>query len=382
MYPHRTEKFKIFHVVNSLKVGGLEQVVVNLINGLDSRRYDHVLCCIDAGGPMQQRLTVPVKLYCMNKGQKRDLLLPFKILKLLWKEKPDIIHTRNWSTIDAIIAAFFTLTPVVVHDEHGREATDPEGVNLKRKLVRRGLSARVARFIPVSGELATWLVKDVRVSPDKVQSIVNGVDTAAFVPAGDKTAAKSRMGLGADSFVVGFVGRLDPVKDLCTLLEAFALFSSKGGGRDKVLVIAGNGPEREMLEAKSRALCIHSRVVFLGECLDIPSVMACLDVFVLTSIAEGIPMTILEAMASGLPVVSTNVGGVSQLVSNGNTGILVPSRGTSEIAAAFQHYLHNSLDLKAHGKNGRKVAEQEFSLNRMISNYHSLYEELLLGVSM
>jgi hypothetical protein len=124
---------KVLHILNSLQVGGLENGVVNLINNLDAQRFKHSICCIDSIGPMAERIKQPVSIFSLDKGARRDYLISLRIAKLIKKIKPDIIHTRNWSAIDGVIGARLTGKRIVIHGEHGREASDPQGQNGRRK---------------------------------------------------------------------------------------------------------------------------------------------------------------------------------------------------------------------------------------------------------
>ena len=133
-------KIKIFHILHSLQIGGLENGVVNLINNLNDGRFKHVICCVDSSGPMAERLKIPIEIFSLQKGDRRDYLLPFKIAKIIKKIRPDIVHTRNWAAIDGVIGARLAGVKSVIHGEHGREASDPTGANAVRKKIRKTLS--------------------------------------------------------------------------------------------------------------------------------------------------------------------------------------------------------------------------------------------------
>jgi len=367
----RPGKLKILHVLHAFQVGGLENGVVNLINSLDATRFDHVICCIANSGPMAERLQRPVPIFALGKGSARDLLLSLKIARLIRQVRPDIVHTRNWGAVDGIIAARLAGVRCVIHSEHGREAADPAGANGRRNLARRLLSPLVSRFVTVSDDLRSWLVHAVGVPGGKVLRIMNGVDTQKFVRAADPAAAKLRLGLDPQSFVVGTVGRLDPVKDQKTLIEGFGqMLRRRAGSSD--LVLAGCGPEEGELRALVANLGLTGRVHLLGERRDIPELLAALDVFVLPSLAEGISNTLLEAMASGIALVATRVGGSVELVREGENGFLfeVGDRGRLAEILALEPDL-----LQECGRRGRRMAEQEFSLAQMVANYDKLYQE-------
>ena len=373
-------KLKILHILHSLRIGGLENGAINLINRLDDGRFEHSICCIDESGPMAKRLIRPVDIYALGKGERRDHLLPFKIASIIRKVKPDIVHTRNWGTIDGAIAAHLSKVRYVVHGEHGREAADPDGANKRRSVIRKALNPLISRFVTVSSELRDWLVRDVGISQDKVIQIINGVDTERFRPAGDKAIARSKTGFDPDSFLIGTVGRLDPVKDMQTLIDTIHRLTFNISNKKKIeLLIVGSGPEEQKLKARALELQVSDRIYFIGERNDIPELMQAMDVFVLPSIAEGISNTLLEAMASGLPIVATRVGGNPEVVEDGVTGVLFEPGNSVGFAEKLFLYSSNPELARKHGCGGRIRAEERFSLGRMVKEYEKLYLSLAGG---
>jgi sugar transferase (PEP-CTERM/EpsH1 system associated) len=372
-------KIKVLHILNSLQVGGLENGVVNLINNLDAQMFMHSICCIDSIGPMAERIKHPVSIFSLEKGESRNYLISLKIARLINRVKPDIIHTRNWSAIDGIIGARLAGVRIVIHGEHGREAGDPDGRNIKRKKIRKALSPWVSRFITVSNELQDWLIHDVGITPAKVTQIINGVDTDYIKPAGNKEQLKSELGLSPDTFVIGSVGRLDPVKDHETLLRAFKIASERKRDKEPVLIIVGSGPLKEDLKLIAGKLGISNSVNFAGERNDVIRLYSCMDVYVLPSIAEGISNTILEAMASGLPVLSSSVGGNLELVDQGQTGYFFSPGNVEELAVSICRYADNDSLAREHGFNGRQRAVDKFSIQQMTDKYRALYESFFQG---
>jgi sugar transferase (PEP-CTERM/EpsH1 system associated) len=371
-------KLKILHVLHSLQVGGLENGVVNLINRLDPERFEHAICCIQSSGPMAERLVWPVEIQVIGKGPGRDNLLALKIARVIRQARPDVVHTRNWGTIDGVVAARLAGVRRVVHGEHGREAVDPTGANTRRNLARRVMSPCISRFVTVSDDLGKWLINDVGVPGDKVVQIINGVDTERFRPADDRAEAKRKVGLAPDLFVVGTVGRLDPVKNQQLLLRAFSSMSKTlGCGGQKVeLLIVGAGPEEGKLRQLASDLVLGAMVHFAGERKDVADLMRAVDLFVLPSIAEGISNTVLEAMASGLPVVATDVGGNAELVVHGATGFLIDSGDEEALADTLVRCANSQADILTIGREARSRSERLFSLDAMVNRYAELYETM------
>jgi sugar transferase (PEP-CTERM/EpsH1 system associated) len=365
---------RIVQVIPSLRVGGLESVAARLVQHLAPLAEQAVVTPTGVG-PLIERVPAGVSVFPMGETHRPDRWNAVRMARLFRTLRPDIVHTRNWTCIDAVIGARLAGVPVVIHGEHGREAADPEGRNRRRQQVRRFLSPFVTEFVTVSRDLARWLVEQVRVPARKVRTIYNGVDTERYAP-GDRAAARQALGLPADWAVAGTVGRLDPVKDQVGLIRAFARSSSVAAHRGRsALVIVGDGPSRRQLEATVAELGLGESVRLLGERSDVPLVLRALDVFVLSSIGEGISNAILEAMATGLPVIATRVGGNSELVREGLTGCLIEPRRPEALAAALTAYFDDPPRARALGAAGRARAGEDFGLDRMLAGYVALYRQ-------
>jgi sugar transferase (PEP-CTERM/EpsH1 system associated) len=362
----------VVHVCHSLATGGLENGVVNLVN-MAAGRFSHAIVCMTETGPLRDRVDRSVEVFSIGKRLGQDGAAFFRLVRLLRRLRPTVVHSRNWASVDAIPAARLARVPLVVHGEHGREAVDPEGRNARRNRIRRFLSPLVDRFVTVSGDLRRWLTEDVRVPAWKVVTINNGVDLSKFA-SGDRQNARRVLGLPGEALVIGTVGRLDPVKDQALLLRAFA--SLGGACRNARLVVGGGGPCRAALAQQGAVLGISDRLHLMGERHDIPLVLSAFDLFVLPSIAEGSSNTILEAMASGLPIVATRVGGNPELVEDTVNGRLVPAGSTAELAASIGGYLEDPHLRTLHGKASRQRAVELFGLERMVDAYVSLYARL------
>lgn len=362
----------IAHVVNSLAIGGLENGVVNLINSSDAR-FRHAIVCMSGDGPLRDRLRPGIEVVVLGKRPGQDPWAFLRLVRLLRRMQPLIVHSRNWPAFDAVPAARVARVPLVVHGEHGREAADPEGRNGRRNRIRRALAPLVSHFVCVSDNLHRWLVDDVRVAPSKVTTIHNGVNVGRFGHGG-QLESRVKLALPAKVPIIGSVGRLDPVKDQAGLVRAFETVCSTHP--EALLVIAGDGPCRSDLQQLVESLGQSARVRLLGSRDDIPTVMAALDIFALPSLAEGMSNTVLEAMASGLPVIATRVGGSPELVEDGVTGVLVPRQDQAALAAAVAAYVRDPDLGRRHGCAARERARAHFSLERMVQSYTDLYASL------
>jgi sugar transferase (PEP-CTERM/EpsH1 system associated) len=366
-----TSRIRVLHVVDSLGVGGTELGLAKVIEGT-REKIAHSVCAVRAGGATADRLDahgVPVRV--LGKRPGNDWTVPLRFARLCRQTAPDVVHTRNWGSVDAIVGARLARVPVVIHGEHGREASDPDGINRRRNRLRRMVVVLADRVVAVSEQLRTWLIREVGVPERKVSLLKNGVDAERFCPRDDRCDLRRAHGYGPQDIVVGTVGRLDPVKNQTALLEVLATLTATQP-RLRV-VIAGTGPERESLTRAVGERGLADKVALLGQRNDVPDVLNLLDVFILPSLGEGMCNTILEAMAVGLPVVATRVGGNPELVDDGVTGRLVPVCDDSALARAIALYAGDEGLRRKHGAAGRRRVVEEFSVGAMAERYLQLY---------
>ena len=363
----------VAHIIYRLAVGGLENGLVNLINRMPRDRYRHVIICADDFTDFRNRITRDdVEVYALKKKPGNDFNAQYRLWKLLRQLKPDIVHTRNLGTIEYVIPAFLAGVKYRVHGEHGRDATDIDGSNKKFRLLRLFYGRFLHRFIALSRDLETYLLSSVGISNRKVVQLYNGVDITRF--GGDGLTGNSQERIET---VIGTVGRLQAEKDQATLLRAFSLLKNDEANSMLKLLLVGDGPDRKNLERLADDLKIKSTVEFAGARDDVPQQMKRMDIFVLPSLGEGISNTILEAMASSLPVVATAVGGNPELVIEGETGFLVPSNNPEQMAVAIKRYVEKSDLAAEHGKAGRKRVEDTFSMDAMVNAYMKVYDDMV-----
>jgi sugar transferase (PEP-CTERM/EpsH1 system associated) len=366
----KMEKLRIVHVLHSFSIGGMEKGVATLISNRSSL-FTHSIVCLRKSGASQQLLPENIKLVELHKNPGNSLLFIGKIARALKALRPHVVHTRNWGGIDGIIAAKLAGVGCIIHGEHGWAIGDPNGLKRKTILTRRILSSWVSEYICVSEQMKNWLLNDIGVKKP-VSRIYNGVDSERYRPVKDLRQQRSRVDLPGNGLLVGTVGRLDPIKDHETLLKAFQRVRSTRP--DAQLIVVGDGPEKERIEFLAR-----EGVIFLGERSDVHEILQAIDVFVLPSLNEGISNTVLEAMATGLPVVATRVGGNTELVENGHTGILVDPGNSDSIADAIFRYL-NDKDLRVrHGRAGRQRVLKHFNVQAMVQSYESVYRRVAMA---
>ncbi|WP_020655396.1 TIGR03088 family PEP-CTERM/XrtA system glycosyltransferase [Massilia niastensis] len=367
----------IVHLIYRLDIGGLETLLVDTINRMPAHHYRHAVVCLTDYTDFAQRIVRPgVELFALHKPPGAGLGTHADLYRLLRRLRPAILHTYNLGTIEYAATAFVAGVPVRVHAEHGRDARDPQGLNRKHNLLRRAVAPLIDRIVPVSRDLRTWLRDVVGIPQDKLLLIDNGVDTGRFRPATPGAPAQEPWQDDPQAFVIGTVGRLQDVKDQATLVAAFARLRALLPGQKLRLVLVGDGPLRERLGAQVAQLGLQDSVWLAGPRSDVAPAMRSFSLFALSSIAEGTPVTLLEAMASGLPVVATAVGGIPDLVADGATGALVPAGDPERLAAALAGYVRDRKRARLHGAAGRARIEQQYSMQAMLAAYVALYDGL------
>ena len=372
----------VLHLVYRFDTGGLENGVVNLINHMPAIAYRHMVVALTDVTDFRQRLHDPsVPCIALHKHPGQGAQLYPKLWRLLREHRPAIVHTRNLAALEMQPVAWAARIPGRIHGEHGRDVSDLDGSNPKYQRMRRLYAPFVQRFVALSQDLQGYLVDRVGTAPARVEQIYNGVDAQRFCPtAGGVPEPIAGCPFSpTDHWLVGTVGRMQTVKHQTLLVRSFVLaLQQQSSLRERLrLVLVGDGP----LRAHAQALLMESGVADLawlpGVRDDVPAVMRGLHAFVLPSLAEGVSNTILEAMACGLPVVATRVGGNAELVRHGETGLLVPSDDVAAMTQALCQLARQPQKAERMGAAGRRAVEQRFSLQAMVGAYQALYDRQL-----
>jgi sugar transferase (PEP-CTERM/EpsH1 system associated) len=360
----------VVHLVNALGVGGLETLLVDCVNRMPA--YRHAVVCLTHYTSFAERIgRADVELHALGKPPGLGLGTHLHFWRLMRKLRPTVLHTYNLAALEYAFTATIAGVPVRIHAEHGRDASDPHGLNPKHNFLRRHLAPFVDRYIPVSEDLDRWLDQVVRIPRARIQFIRNGVDTDKFSPGG---AATPDSPWSAGDIVVGTVARIDDVKNHRLLVDAFA--RARASMPRLKLTIVGDGPLLADVRQQVAALGLQDAVWLPGARADIQALLHSFSVFTLPSLAEGTPVSMLEAMACGLPVLASRVGGIPEVVDEGVQGLLVPVGDVDALAAAIQRYAGDAGLRAEHGRLGRKRVEERFSMRAMVGAYGELYAGL------
>ncbi|MDR1996225.1 TIGR03088 family PEP-CTERM/XrtA system glycosyltransferase [Azonexus sp.] len=375
----------VAHVMYRFATGGLENGIVNLINHMPPEHYRHAVIALTEVTDFRHRIQRDdVEFIALNKPPGQTLWLFPELYRLFRRLRPAIVHSRNLAALEVQLPAWAAGVPVRIHGEHGRDVGDLDGSNVAYQRVRRFYKPFVSYYLALSRDLAQYLHGIIRIPPNKMLQVYNGVDTIRFHPALDNDCATPGCPFPrAGHWLVGTVGRMQTVKDQPTLARAFvqALEIAPELRSRLRLVLIGDGPLRSECQAILTAAGVADLAWLPGERGDVPEVMRGLDCFVLPSLAEGISNTILEAMACGLPVIATNVGGNADLVAAGTSGKIsgdiIPAGDPETMAQAIVRFAAAPESSRAMGREGRRLAEEKFSMQAMVAAYQGTYDKLL-----
>lgn len=367
----------VCQLLHTLHVGGAEILAARIARRL-RQRYRFVFACLDDLGTLGEQLQqegFPVEVVHRRAGL--DLGCPWKLSRLYARHQVDLLHAHQYTPF------FYALTSRLLHRrqpvlfmEHGRH--QPDYPRRKRILANRLLLGRRDRVAAVGEAVRRALISNEGLPEDRIEVVYNGIDTQAFgQPDVDRASVRRELGLHEDVFALFQVARLDYLKDHGTAVRTLGRLRDRG--INARLLLIGTGPEEAVIRAQVDEQQLQEHVHFLGLRQDVPRLLHAADAFLLTSVSEGIPLTLIEAMAAGLPVVSTNVGGTAEVVLEGETGYLAPARDEVALADALTR-LHRDPDLRRQlGVAGQQRARSIFDESRMAERYAQLYQEMLHG---
>jgi len=363
---------KVLFVIATLDPAGAERQLVYLATGLDRRRYEPTVCCLTRGGPFEAELAAAgIDCVVLGKKAKYDFTVVWRLASLIRETQPDIVHTWLFTgNAFGRTAAVLAQAPVIVA---GERCVD-EWKRWPHRLIDRLLTLRTDAVIANAEAIKRYCVATIGLPRDRIRVIPNGIDLRR-VRRHPPEGVREQLGIPPGSYVIGTAGRLETQKGIEFLIEAQAVLVRKG--LEVVTLILGQGELADALKARALRLGVADTVKFLGNRSDIWQLYPLMDVFVLASLWEGLPNVVIEAMASGRPVVATDVGGTGEIVRDGATGYLVPPREPDALADRIAVLLEDADARKMLGRAGRARVEQCYSIEAMVRATESVYEELL-----
>jgi sugar transferase (PEP-CTERM/EpsH1 system associated) len=357
----------VVHLVASFDTGGLQNGIVNLANHMDTGRVRHTVLSISPQMGLADRLQHADAL-SLNIGAGTHRGAWRQVAESLRELDADILHTRNQATWpDGIRAARQARIRSRIHGFHGRDMGQIDGLPFTRRLLGRVLATATNRFVALTPSMRDEFAAEFFISPSRIDVIANGFDLSRFGP---RAVDAKKL----TPFTVATIGRLAPVKNISLLLRSFA--GMKHRQQDDRLIVAGDGEERTTLELLTEKLGIAACVEFPGMVEDPESIYSAADIYVQPSLYEGMSNTIVEAMASGVPVIATNVGGNCDVVGQDGGGVLVPSNNADTLTAALDNWRSDKAARRESGLVGQQRALKRFSLERMVEAYLAVYESM------
>ncbi|TAJ32265.1 MAG: glycosyltransferase, partial [Nitrospirae bacterium] len=369
---------KVLLLTVGLGIGGTERQVLDLAAGLDRKKFVVTVCALKGEGEIARNLRGHgIKVVTLNGTGAWDFRVLYRLGAVIREEKPDIVHAfLFWANVASRLVGKILRVPIVISSY--RELAECRSWG---RLIADRATAPLAHLMTCCSEAVRRVAHETAGGEDKKYVMIyNGVaidrfDSRRGLPVGP---TKSDLGLKENLPVVGTVCRLDePTKGLTVLLQAMAQLLRPGGSPCCQLLIVGEGPALGLLHKLSEELGIAPWVVFAGARRDVEALLPLLDLFVMPSLSEGFGIAIVEAMASGLPVVATDVGGIPEIVAEGKTGLLVPPGQPGPLAEALRKILDQPDWAQALGARGRQVAREKFSIEAVVARHEALYEALM-----
>ena len=385
-------KIRVLQLTDSFTLGGAERIVLMLATNADRERFEVIPCAWHCSGPIEEELKAAGIQYRVLGMKRRSVLtgplfladvrrIIVALSEILKELSIDIVHSHlTESTLLGFLAARYAGTPrVCVTVQNTVFHTQRSRLSPREWLMRsaiKGVFSRADRMIAVSEEVARVVHLRTHIRREQIMTIPNAIDPDRFWFEGDRTELRRSLGLPIDRPVAVTVGRLTRQKGYPYLQAALGLIPAE---KRPLTLFLGDGPDRHELESKAIAMGLAHDVRFLGNRSDVPALLAAADLFVLSSLWEGLPLALIEAMASGLPVVVTAVGGNLEVVEDGETGLLVPAADEHALAKAISSLVDNPLRRERMGRAARERFDHRFSLRTLVQAHERLYEELLTG---
>lgn len=372
------EKHRILHLFVTLPVGGAENLLLSMVRRLDPERFESVVCCIgerDVIGNQIAAMGIPlIELHFMDKGGLDNRVVP-ALIDLIRRERIDLVHSQLYhANFYGRLAARKAGIPAVIsiHNTYVKR-------KLHRQIANWYLSRYTSAIIVDSEDIKRDVIHYDHVPASLVEIIPSSVNVSRSSSALSKLEARTRLGLAEHDLVLGAMGRLEEQKGHCFLIEALAQLRQRG--IVAWLLLVGDGRERGALEAQIASLGLEQQVILLGTRDDLGDLFRAMDVFVMPSLWEGLSLAMLSAMAAGLPVVATDVGGVSQVFCGDEYGFTVPAVGNAvALADKIAECLTNLHAAMAVGEKGAQHVRANYSDEAMVRRVGELYEQILLNM--
>jgi len=371
------KKIKILYLITGLKTGGAEMILYNLVKSLDKRKFEPIVVSIIPVAEIGKKIQdLGVKILSLNARFKYNPFIFFRLISILKEEKPQILHSHLFHAIFlGRITGRICKVPIIISSIHSKYI----GGFLRNRLLQITDSLDDVVTI-VSQRVAETMIKSKTVSANKLLVIYSGIDLNKFIFQDKEAKGKIRkeLNLKEDTKILISVGRLFKAKGYSYLIETIKILKKN---LDIKLLVLGEGKDKSKLETQIRDFNLEKNIFLLDRKENVSDYLNASDVFILASLWEGLPIALLEAMACGLPVVATNVGGISEIIKDGVSGFLVELKNPMMLAEKIGYLLNLDIESRREmGVEGRKIIENKFSLEKMVKNYENLYGKFLAKI--
>jgi len=359
-------KKRILYLAKSLEIGGLERVIVLLNNNLDSERFEPYICCVSTAGELSKALNSRKRLFVMGNTGRINLGGFRYILNLIREKSIDLVHSHELAALLYGLPCAKIAGVPIIHTKHGYGGIIQERRSVG--MIGKWFSRSVSEYVCVSKELRKRMMSEIGISEEKISVIYNGI-----VPP-ESSKGRSRTG---EEIVIGSVGRLNRVKNYPLLIRAFDEIQRRYP--QCRLEIVGGGKMENELEELVKRMSLSDKVRIHGYQLDVSSFLRGFDIFALTSIYEGLSMSLLEAISIGLPCVVSDVGGNTEIIRNGINGFVFRSEDLHDLTGGLSEVIENleSREMENIRRNARETFQAEFSVEKMIEKHQDMYERHL-----
>jgi len=364
------------HIYQNSKIGGVQQQFLSLLKAYDRDVFNPIFCCLGPEEEISKEIErIDIETVALNRaryhrfspGIVRDLY------RLMKQKNIHIVRTHRYrANLYGRLAALLSGVPVKIISLHDNYRKD---LRLERRIVNKILLKATDKIVAVSESIRKDIIKYDGIDSSKILVIPNGIDTERFNPEGNFADIRKGFSIKESDIVLGFVGRVVPAKGLEYLIDALPFLKKEF--KNIKLLITGEGSTMERLKKKAKENNVHDSIIFTGKRRDIPDILSCTDIFVMPSVAEGLPNALLEAMAMGKPIVATEVGGIPEVIKNRHSGFLVPPRNPEALATAIKDLISNEQLAAKMGQAARHIVLDNFSIWSIAQKWQTLYLSIL-----
>jgi glycosyltransferase involved in cell wall biosynthesis len=373
--PHQ---IRVGHPIFAFKEGGMERSLLNLINYGNQDKFFHIIICLTDADHLADLITSKnCRIIKLQKKEGNDYTLPFAIAKIIHRHNIEILHARGWPTmVETILAAFSKKRVKTIYGFHGKTAMDlGSPLSKKRGLAQTCCAKFYDKMVTLNKAMQRELAEDCGMKNDQIAIIANGVDVAKFFPIKGKSSLREKYGLPKGSVIVGNVARLDSVKNHEVVLRTIKRLKEKN--QEVFFLLVGEGERRKFLEDEVSRLQLQKNVRFFGRSNQICELINCMDIFIQSSWYEGFCNTMLEAMACGVPVLASKVGGNQDIMASEHDRFLFDPQDDSQLEDLINEFMCNPGLGSNVGDQVRHHVVEKYSIKWMVKKYEDLYSDLV-----